>query len=442
MYQIRSIDKYLERWKNTKSRKVLLVRGVRQCGKTSSIRNLGRSFKYYVELNLESEKDICTIFQGPIDIDRITKALEVRSSTPIRDGETLLFIDEIQQSKEAIESLRFFHEKRPELHVVAAGSLLELALESLSSFGVGRVESLFMHPLSFMEFLHFSGEDILRDAIEEGSTTNPLDETIHQKALLLFKDFILTGGFPEAVCTYIEEKSFLESRKVIDALSTSFQDDFAKYGKKVPESMLSEVLSLSIALAGKEIKKGTNALPYKWSTIADVLYILEKISLIIPVYASQCSSLPIGADSAKTLFKLLPCDTGLYLSEAGLDLSSFVVESDFRKLNIGNLMETAAGLEILKSGNPTKHPELYFWKRSSSKDNHGISEVDYVVQKNTNLIPIEIKGRVQGGMKSMWLYLEKGVSEYGIRSSFENFSEYDRIKVIPIYALGSYLKKL
>ena len=137
MYQIRSIDKYLERWKNTKSRKVLLVRGVRQCGKTSSIRNLGRSFKYYVELNLESEKDICTIFQGPIDIDRITKALEVRSSTPIRDGETLLFIDEIQQSKEAIESLRFFHEKRPELHVVAAGSLLEIALESLSSFGVG-----------------------------------------------------------------------------------------------------------------------------------------------------------------------------------------------------------------------------------------------------------------------------------------------------------------
>lgn len=439
MYKNRKIDKYLEVWKEKTNHKVLLVRGVRQCGKTTSIRNLGRTFKYFAEFNFESDKDIIPLFQGNIDIDRIIKALEVRSSTPIRDGETLLFLDEIQFCKEAIESLRFFYERRPGLHVVAAGSLLEFALEDLPSFGVGRVENLFMYPLSFMEFLHFSGEDMLIKAIDEGNPDNALEEPVHQKALSLFKDFVLTGGFPDAVNAYINENSFLASQEVLTDLLTSFQDDFAKYRKVIPQNMLSEVFSFAIARTGKEIKKGSNALPYKWNIVSEALYILEHISLVHPVYASDCSELPIGADSDKTLFKLLPCDTALYLTAAGLDISSFITETDFQKLNIGGLIELTAGLEIIKAEKPNRRPDLFYWKRRLSGDNHGTSEVDYVIQKNSSLIPVEVKGRTQGGMKSMWTYLEKGVSDYGIRTSFENFSEYDRIKVIPVYALGNIL---
>ena len=439
MYGFRNIDKYLLDWKESKNHKILLIRGVRQCGKTTSVRNLGTAFKYFAEFNFESDKDIIPLFQGNIDISRIIKTLEVMSSTPIRDGETLLFLDEIQFCSRAIEALRFFYEKRPGLHVIAAGSLLEFALETLPSFGVGRVENLFMYPLSFTEFLRFSGENMLINAIEEGKTGNAIAEPVHQKALSLFRDFVLTGGFPDAVNAYLAENSFLASQKVLAGLQTSFQDDFSKYRKKIPQSMLSEVFSFAIARTGKEIKKGSNALPYKWNIVSEALYILEHISLIHPVYATDCSQLPVGAGSDKTLFKLLPCDTALYLTAAGLEISSFITETDFRKLNIGGLIELAAGLEIIKAGKPSKRPELFYWKRRLSGDNHGTSEVDYVIQRNTALIPVEVKGRIQGGMKSMWTYLEKGFSDYGIRVSFENFSEYDRIKVIPVYALGTVL---
>ena len=436
MYKSRLIDDYLEVWKNKPRRKSLLIRGVRQCGKTSSIRNLGRKFRYYAEFNFEADKDLASLFKGNIDIDRIIRSLEIKSSIPIKDGETLLFFDEIQFSNEAIESLRFFHEKRPGLHVAAAGSLLEFALMDLPSFGVGRVENLFMYPLSFSEFLRFSGEEMLDEAIREGSPEKPLDEIVHQKALSLFKDFVITGGFPDAVNAYISEGSFLASQDTLEDLMTSFQDDFAKYRKHIPEHLLSEIFNFTISRNRKEIKKGSNALPYKWNTISEALFILEHISLIHPVYASDCSALPIGSDSDKTLMKLLPCDTALYLTAAGLDLTDFIVGTDFSKLNIGGLIELAAGLEIIKAGKPNRRPELYYWKRRLSGDNHGTSEVDYVIQKNTDLIPIEVKGRTQGGMKSMWKYLEKGVCDYGIRTSFENFSSYDRIKVIPVYAIA------
>ena len=441
MYISREIDRYLADWKSRRNHKVLLIRGIRQCGKTSSIRNLGKSFRNYLEINFEADRDIIPLFKGNIDIERITKTLELRSGIPIKDGETLLFFDEIQACPDAIGSLRFFYEKRPELHVAAAGSLLEFALETISSFGVGRVENIFMYPLSFSEFLHFTGDDMLLDAISEGSPEQPLEDVVHNKALSLFKDFTITGGFPSAVNEYISEQSFLASQNIVNNLTISFQDDFRKYRKKIPQHMLSEVFAFAVSRAGKEIRKGSNALPYKWNIISEALYILDRISLLHTIYASDCSAIPLGADSPKTLFKLLPCDTALYLSAAGLDASSLITETDFNKLSIRGLMEIAAGLEIIKAAVPDKYPELFYWKRMMSGDNHGTSEVDYVIQKNTSLMPIEVKGRTQGGMKSMWMYLDKGKSDYGIRTSFENFSQYDRIKVIPIYALGTFIRK-
>lgn len=156
-YFKRHIDKYLEEWKNSANRKPLLVRGARQVGKSSAIRHLGESFKYYIEINLERQKDIKTLFGDNLNVKSICSQLSVIYNTPIVPGETLLFFDEIQESQRAISSLRYFYEDYPELHVIAAGSLLEFTLKELPSFGVGRIRSMYMYPFSFDEFLEAQG---------------------------------------------------------------------------------------------------------------------------------------------------------------------------------------------------------------------------------------------------------------------------------------------
>ena len=174
MYVKRNIDKDLEKWKEEKYRKPILVRGVRQCGKTSSVRMLGSTFRYFAEINFEKQPSAARIFSGNIDIGRIIAELEELVGVPIIDGETLLFLDELQASPEAITALRYFYEERPGLHVIGAGSLLEFALKHIASFGVGRISSLYMKPLSFREFLTALDEHILLKTLEDASFSSPL----------------------------------------------------------------------------------------------------------------------------------------------------------------------------------------------------------------------------------------------------------------------------
>ena len=181
VYIPRTIDQELLKWKEDRRHKPLLIRGARQVGKSSAVRHLAKSFKYFVELNLERDKNLKKIFEGDLSPQRICRDLSVLVSTPIIPGETLLFIDEIQGSKEAISSLRFFYEDYQQLHVIAAGSLLEFALKDLQSFGVGRIRSLFMYPFSFNEFLEAQNLTGLLEAKKNASPENPLTEPLHDK---------------------------------------------------------------------------------------------------------------------------------------------------------------------------------------------------------------------------------------------------------------------
>ena len=199
MYYNRHIDKYLSEWASRDTHKPILLRGARQVGKSTAVRQLGRQFASYVEINLEREPQYKAAFLPDLNVDRIISQISAICRRRIEPGKTLLFIDEIQECPEAIMSLRFFKEDMPSLHVIAAGSLLEFALESLPTFGVGRIHSMFMYPMTFDEFLLANGEDLLVEARDQATHSSPLPLPLHDKLVSLLRTYMLVGGMPECV---------------------------------------------------------------------------------------------------------------------------------------------------------------------------------------------------------------------------------------------------
>lgn len=249
-YLDRFIDGELEKWSKSALRKPLLLRGARQVGKTSAVRHLGEKFKYYVEIDLNDQRELHTLFEKGYTPQQICQQLAVILDIPIEEGETLLFFDEIQACPAAINKLRYFYEKMPRLHVIAAGSLLEFALRDLPSFGVGRIRSIFMYSFCFQEFLWALGKRSLADMIVHATPSSPLPELIHTKALEYLRTFLVIGGMPECVSTYVQTENMLECQQVLNELMQSYQDDFKKYHEKVPVGLLKDVLR-SVALQGQ-----------------------------------------------------------------------------------------------------------------------------------------------------------------------------------------------
>ena len=442
MYISRNIDGDLENWKNSENRKPLLLRGVRQCGKTSSIRMLATSFKYFVEVNFEKTPVAKKIFMRDMDITRICSELEELVGIPIVDGETLLFLDEMQESPEAITALRYFKEERPNLHVVGAGSLLEFAIKKISSFGVGRITNLYMKPLSFREFLRALGETRLIATLDSASPEKPVSEVAHEQLLSLYKIYIVVGGMPEAVSRYAATRSILQARYVLQDIMDALYDDFNKYEDEgVAADILRIILRFVLSRVCSQVSFSKNTIPgLDAKIIQKGLGILAEAELVKIVYSSNCSSFPIASGINLKRMKLLFADTGLYLSASGLDVSQFTLEIDFKKLNIGNVCELSVGLELINALDAHVKPVIFFWTRDSDASNRGTAEVDFVIQKGSAIVPIEVKARTQGGMKSLWAFLEKNSSDYGVRCSLENFSKMDRVVVYPIYAAGNLLK--
>lgn len=432
-YLYRKIDDQLLLWSKESKRKPLLIRGARQVGKSSAIRNLAKHFEYFVEVNFDQQKEICTLFEKGISPRDICENLSLIFNTPIITDKTLLFFDEIQACIPAISSLRYFYEQYPELHLIAAGSLLEFALEELSSFGVGRVRSLFIYPFSFEEFLIANNEKMLWEAIRKASTQKPLLEPIHNKALGLLKKFFVLGGMPEVIASYVNKRSMLDCLKIMDDLIISFRDDFSKYKKRIPESRLTEVFDSVVQSAGKTFVY-SNAANANVKQIKEALDLLIKAGLVIPVTHSAANGIPIGAEINIKKRKMLPLDTGLFQRILGLDMSEIFLSDNFNVVNKGAIAEIYAGLELQKSTSCYHKDDLYFWKREERGSN---AEVDYLIQKNEDIIPIEIKSGKRGSMQSLHLFLKEKQSPYGIRSSSENFCTYDNIKVIPLYAIGN-----
>lgn len=437
-YFLRNIDSELLAWSKMKNRRVLLLRGARQVGKSSAVRHLGKSFKSYVEVNFEdADEQVKNLFRSGTSPQEICRHLSLRYDTDIVAGETLLFLDEIQACIPAISKLRFFYEKYPDLHVVAAGSLLEFALEELPSFGVGRISFLFLYPFSFNEFLLALGKGRWVEEIRQASPQNPLFEGLHAQLLAQMQIFCLTGGMPAVVAQYHENQNFHDCQKVLGDLLQSFRNDFAKYKARVPAVRINEVFeSVAKQAEGKFVYERAGV-QLSNRQVKDALELLVMAGLAYPVTHTAANGIPLGAEVNPKFQRMLLLDTGLFQQILGLNISDTLLASDFKTINRGALAEVFVALEIVKAAPCHLPVNLYCWQRDKSE---GSAQVDFLVQKHDRIIPIEVKAGTQGAMQSLrWFMRQKGIDR-GVRTSLENFAHYENIDVYPMYAISNLLK--
>ena len=435
MYYNRHIDNELIKWMTSDKRKPILLRGARQIGKSSAIRNLAKNFAFYMEINFEENKAVRDVFEkSDLTPQLLCEKLSSIYEIPIVEGKTLLFFDEIQACIPAISSLRFFYEKMPDLHLIAAGSLLEFALEEIPSFGVGRIRSLFMFPFSFAEFLEANGNKFLLEAIKTANFQHPLDNVLHEKTLYLLKLFMLIGGMPEVVATYAQKEDLLECQSVLAELTETLKNDFAKYRKKMPALQISAAFDSVIRQIGNKFKYTNNHTEYSIYQMKQAVELLIMAGLVIPVTHTSANGLPLGAEINPKFRKLILLDTGIFQRMLGLQLSDILLNEDFDAINKGGIAEMFVGLELLKANSCYEQRHLFYWQR---EEKNARAEVDFVVQQDMDIVPIEVKSGKQGKMQSMHLFMKEKNTKTGIRTSLENFSEYDRIKVIPLYAIGN-----
>ncbi len=436
MYLQRLIDTELENWRISEYRKPLLVRGARQVGKSSAVRNLAQKFTYFIELNFDENQQYSSIFEQGSSITDICELIAVTTNTPVIAGQTLLFLDEIQACVPAISWLRYFYEKLPQLHVIAAGSLLEFALAELPSFGVGRVRSLFMYPFCFTEFLLAYQENNLLKTLQNARPDHPLPGIIHDKLKRYLKRFLVVGGMPEVVSAYIINNDILEAQRVLDDLIVSFESDFAKYKKRVPTARIREVFTAVVRQIGAKFSYSYPNATLTNAQIKEALDLLTMAGLVYSVTHTAANGIPIGAEINSKNRKYLLFDTGIVQRILGLSIGDMLVEDDFQTINKGAMAELFVGLELLKNSSVYQPAWLYYWQRAARNSQ---AEIDFVIQKQARIVPIEVKAGTKGAMQSMYLFLNEKNLPRGVWFSLENFATLDRIDIYPLYAVQTML---
>jgi uncharacterized protein len=434
MYIQREIESELEKWMISEDKKPLLIRGARQVGKSSTIKNFSKKFQHFLEINFDANEEYGKVFDKYITPKEVCEELAIISGVKIIPDKTLLFFDEIQLCPRAISSLRYFYEQKPDLHVIATGSLLGFALSDLPSFGVGRIHSIFMYPFSFNEFLRALNQEQFVALVKNASYSKPIFDLAHQKLIELLKKFIIIGGMPEAVASYVKTQDLLKVQRVLADIVNSYQTDFSKYKDKVPSFRINTVLNEVAKRVGSKFMYADLTNQFKNEQIKEALELLRLSGLIYPTIHSSANGIPIAAEIDRKKTKYLLFDTGIYLNILGLNLGEILLADEVSLVNKGNIAELYVGIEIVKNAYQHKFPELYYWHRESRNSQ---AEVDYVIQKNEDLIPIEVKAGKSGAMKSMHLFLSEKKRNTGIRIALENFSEFEKIKVLPLYAVGN-----
>ena len=425
MYFNRKIDADLLDWKNGKRRKPLLIRGARQVGKSRSIRNLGKTFKYFMEVNFETQPELKAVFQELSDVHEIANRLGTLLHTPVEEGETLLFIDEIQACPEALHSLWAFKEDFPGLHVAAAGSLLEFTLKKMPSFGVGRIRSMFMYPMSFDEFLMATGHERWVEAKNKADYWHPVAPELHSALVQQFRSYLMVGGMPASVSAWADSHDYLQCADEQSDIQQTYYDDFAKYSDKIDIMLLRNTLRSVVAQVGKKFVYSRVEGNYRIEEVKKALTMLCDAGIIKMVQRSSGNGLPLGAESNDRYRKYIYLDSGLMLRMLDMEMASskeltelILVKSAEELVNKGPLAEMVAGWEIIKGMTPRTEHDLYYWENNSDG---GSAEVDYLIAQDFKVIPLEVKSGVTGKMKSLRYFMSQKHLTAGKRCSLENF---------------------
>ena len=404
----------LEQWKISKDRKPLIMRGARQVGKTTLVKQFSASFRQFIHINLELEEDF-RLFTTFKDVPRLVEALFIANSLPIEEKEeTLLFIDEIQESPEAIGMLRYFYEQEPDLPVIAAGSLLEHAMHKVRSFPVGRVQMLHMYPMNFMEFILGLGQKNLSRHL----LTIPVREVAHPTLLYWFNQYAIIGGMPEVVHTYLQTKSVATLQSVYESIWETYKEDVVKYADTDTEArVIRHIMQTAHLKVDTRIKfQHFGQSNYRSREVGEAFRKLDDARIIQLIYPTTDITPPIQSDLQKSP-RLQFLDTGLVNYELNIQ-SAMLAMNDLNDAYRGAIIPHLITQELM-SLNTSKATKPNFWVREK---NQSSAEVDLLVQHGPFTIPIEIKSGKEGKLKSLHQFVQASPHPYAVRMYAGPFS--------------------
>ncbi|WP_299366866.1 AAA family ATPase [Winogradskyella sp.] len=404
----------MHQWKKSAKRKPLILRGARQVGKTTLVNQFSKNYDFYIPLNLERPSDL-RYFKNYTDTKTIVEALFLAHNISTNDmGNVLLFIDEIQESTEAIALLRYFYEDLPQLHVIAAGSLLEHVMNKVKSFPVGRVSYLYLHPLNFTEYLDAKQKTLASEKINE----IPVKHFAHQTLKDLFHEYAIIGGMPEVIENYLETNNISDLPKIYESIWATYKDDIEKYAKNTTETrVIRHIIDTAHLYIDQRIKfQNFGASNYKSREVGEAMRNLDDARIIQLIYPTTSLEPPIKADLKKSP-RLQFLDTGLVNYELNIQADMLALE-DLNSAYKGAIIPHLITQELM-SLNTIGYSKPNFWVREKKQAS---SEVDLVVQYKDNVIPIEIKSGKEGKLKSLHQFIDMTEYDHAIRLYAGEFS--------------------
>lgn len=423
---IRQIIQDLESWKSNPSRKPLIIQGARQVGKTWIMKEFGKThFENVVYVNFESSVRLQQMFADDFSIPRIISIFEIETGKKIEAHNTLLILDEIQEAEKGLTALKYFQENASEYYVMAAGSLLGVSLQKNNTFPVGKVDFLSLYPMSFKEFLINLNESLLVNALQnkEWGIINPF----HEKLIQYLRLYYFVGGMPEVVQTYLQNQNFRQVRSVQSNILKGYENDFAKYApieivpkiRMVWQSILGQLAKENKKFIYGQLKKGARAKEFEaainWLTNAGLLHKSSHISK---------PSIPLKSYANFDVFKLYLLDVGLLNAMANVNEQILLNKNQILVEFKGALTEQFAAQELVHQF------DLHYW----SADN-ATAELDYLIQKNQDIIPIEVKAEENLKAKSLKVFEEKYQTQNAIRFSMSLYRKDDWLENIPLYGI-------
>lgn len=423
-YAIENLDK----WKNSKNRKPLIIEGARQVGKTWIMKEFGKkSYNKTVYINFDSNVQMAELFSIDLNVERIIMGLELYAGHKINPADTLIIFDEVQEVPKALSSLKYFYENAPEYHIVCAGSLLGIALHEGTSFPVGKVDFLKLYPLSFKEFLMAIGLERFAELLDKKDYD--MIKSFKQTYIDALKQYYYIGGMPEVVASFADEKDFNEARKIQKRILTAYEQDFSKHAPKeiVPKiRMLWNSIPSQLAKENKKfiyglIREGARAKEYETAIMW-----LSDCGLVHKVSRINAPNIPLKAYEDLKAFKLFIVDVGLLGAMVGLNQRTLLNGNELFTEFKGALTEQYVMQQLAVN----QDLGIYYYTNDRNS-----CEVDFIVDNGDIIIPLEVKAEINLKAKSLKTYREKFKPEVSIRSSMADYSEEIGLINLPLYAI-------
>jgi len=426
----RTLIRDLLLWKEKEERKPLILKGVRQCGKTYLLKDFGnRYYDSVAYFNFEETDSLASVFEKDYDTKRMIFELELFLGRSIDPGTTLIILDEIQECGRALTAMKYFCENAPEYHIVCAGSLLGIALHNKLSFPVGKVDFLTLYPMSFSEFLRACGSEALADHVESFKKGDTVSELIGDKLTSFLRQYYITGGMPEVVAAWQKNGNIEEVERIQQNIINSYELDFAKHApakdfpkltaiwRSIPEQLAKENTKFFFS----HVKKG-----WRSKDLEDALEWLIAAGLVYKVCKIEKPFIPLSSYADDTSFKLYMADIGILRKLSKLPYEVILDTTPHYREFKGSLTENYVLCELVKSVDET----LYYWSSGNT------AEVDFILQSGAEIVPIEVKSERNVKARSLAEYRKKYTPKYSVKTSMKNETNGEEVLNIPLYLIS------